>query len=129
MMTPKQALEKDGTIPVKQGRGRLSADAVERCKWLVANKGWSIKGYSVSDTVATPDKPTEKVVKKVAVNNEKVIQDFVILFDERMFKAIGVDKKEWGMREVCNSCRVSLVQCHCDNPTILGGISVKIVPR
>lgn len=128
-MTPKQALIKDGTIPVKEGRGRLSREAVDRCKWLVAEKGWDIAGYSVSNTPATTTKAAEKVVKKVNVVNEKVIQDFVILFDEKVYRAIDSEKKEWGMREVCNNCRVSLVQCHCGDSTILGGVKVTIVPR
>ena len=128
-MTPKQALIKDGTIPVKEGRGRLSREGIERCEWLVKNKGWDIKGYSLSSTPATETTAAEKVVKRVNPANEKVVQDYTILYDERDFKAVGTDKKVWSMREVCNTCRVSLVQNICEHPTILGGIPVTIVPK
>lgn len=127
MMTPKEALVKDGTIPVKVGRGRLSREADERCKWLVENKGWNIKGYSLS--TAAPTSAAEPVVKKVAQNGEKVISDFVIFWPETEYKAVDANKKEWGMREVCNTCMVSLVQNHCENPTILGDIAVTIVAK
>jgi hypothetical protein len=123
MMTKKQALLKDG-FPVSAGRGRLSREATARVEELVA-QGWAIEGYaqqkSVTETVA---------VKKVPVkSSEKVVQEFVILYDERMYKAVADDGKEYGMREVCNTCMVSLVQNHCSNPSILGGIAVTILPR
>lgn len=133
MLTPKEALAKDGKITVKNGRGRLSADAVKRIHELVA-EGWQIKGYAVA-------KPTEAVteaapvVKRVAVTNEKIVQDFTILYDERAFHAIDAETKKplggryGGMREVCGNCRVSLVQCHCGSPTIVGDRKVVIVPR
>lgn len=132
-MTPKEALIKDGTIPVKEGRGRLSREAVDRCK-VLAGQGWSIKGYEVvaakvSSTSTAPVTPAEPVVKKVAVNNVKEVKDFTIFYPEESFKAVGTDKKVWGMREVCNTCGVSLVQNQCENPTILANIPVKIVPR
>lgn len=131
MMTPKQALIKDGKVPVKEGRGRLSREGDSRCREL-ASQGWSIKGYEVSQGAPNPTAEIPlpgPTVKKVKVVNEKVVQEFVILYDERQYKAINTDKKEVGMREVCNTCRVSLVQCHCGHPTILGGIAVTIVPR
>lgn len=135
-MTPKDALIKDGTIPVKAGRGRLSREAIDRCKWLVANKGWSIKGYEVAaaakspvSTSTAPVAVAEPVVNKVAVSNVKEVAEFTILWPEASYKAVGKDKKVWGMREVCNTCRVSLVQNQCANPTILGDIPVTIVPK
>lgn len=136
MMTPKEALIKDGTVPVKEGRGRLSREAIERCKYLVS-QGWSIKGYEVSaaapvstSTVA----PAAPVVKKVAVNNEKVIADIVYTYPEDQYKALDANGKvipglHNGMREVCNTCRVSLVGHGCDNPTIYGDQKVTIVRR
>lgn len=132
MMTPKEALIKDGTVPVKEGRGRLSREAIERCK-VLAGQGWKIKGYEVvpaSKSVSAPTaEPVAPVVNKVAVNNVKEVKEYNIFWPEASYKAIGNDKKEWGMREVCNTCRVSLVQNICDHPTILGNIPVKIVPR
>ncbi len=138
MMTPKEALLKDGTIPVKEGRGRLSREAIERCKELVS-QGWAIKGYEVaavkpSSSTAAPVAPVVNKVK--AANGVKEVLDFTILWPEANYKAVNAltgkvlgDGKFGGMREVCNTCRVSLVQNQCEHPTILGGIPVKIVPR
>jgi hypothetical protein len=134
MLTPKEALAKDGRIPVKNGRGRLSADAVKRIHELVA-EGWQIKGYAVEKPSATPVPDAAPVVKRVAVANEKVVQDFTILYDERLYHALDAETKKplggkyGGMREVCGPCGVSLVQCHCGSPTILGDRKVVIVPR
>lgn len=130
MMTPKEALMKDGTIPVKEGRGRLSREAIERCKELVA-LGWNIKGYAIAAApVSTSTAPAApKVVNKVAVTNEKVVADIVYTYPEDQYKAVDANKKEWGMREVCNTCRVSLVGHGCDNPVILGDVRVTIVPK
>lgn len=130
MMTPKQALIKDGTIPVKEGRGRLSREAVERCKYLVAHKGYQIVGYTVEKASAssTPDEP--KVIKKtVQPGNLENYAEIVYTFDEKLYKAMTADKRPIGMREVCNNCRVSLVQCHCGRPVIHGDTKVTIVPR
>lgn len=129
MMTPKEALIKDGTIPVKEGRGRLSREANDRCKWLVANKGWNIKGYTLEVNAEKTVNPTAPVVKKTVVNNEKVIADFTYTYDEDLWTAVDSSGKVWGMREVCNTCGVSLVQNHCDNPTILGDIAVTLKSR
>jgi hypothetical protein len=50
-------------------------------------------------------------------------------YPEAEYKAVEVGgKKVHGMRECCNTCRVSLTNHMCDNPTILGNIAVKIVP-
>jgi hypothetical protein len=53
-------------------------------------------------------------------------------FPEDDYRAIArIDGKrvEYGMREVCNNCRVSLVNHGCDNPTIHGNIVLKIERR
>lgn len=126
MMTPKEALAKDGRVPVSMGRGRLSREAIARCKELVA-EGWVIKGYALDNSPKSVAEPV--AVKKVPASNEKVVQEFTILYDESAYKAVTADGKEYGMREVCNTCRVSLVQNMCPAPTILGDISVSIVPR
>lgn len=132
MMTPKEALVKDGTIAVKDGRGRMSKEAVERIKWLVINKGWDIKNYPKPESKPAQasravSEPVE--VKRVADSSAKDIRDFHIFYPEESFQAVGLDKKVWSMREVCNICRVSLVQNSCPSPKILGDIPVKIVPK
>lgn len=125
-MSPKQALVKDGKIAVKEGRGRLSREADARVRELVA-RGWDIRGYEAKSTKSSVVSPGEPTVAKVVQTNEKVIAEFTILYDEKTHAALDTSGKVWGMRNVCNNCRVSLVQCHCGNPTIFGDIGVKIV--
>ena len=124
-LTPKQALAKDGTITIKPGRGRLSREAKERCQWLVENKNWDIKGYStvVAPAPAKVDKPSAEVKRPAG---QKEVLDFTIFWPEDSYKAVGMDKAVWSMREVCNNCRVSLVQCACGSPVILGDVKVRI---
>lgn len=50
------------------------------------------------------------------------------LYPETDYRAMA-GKTEYGMREVCNNCRVSLVMCSCGSPTILGSIVVTIERR
>lgn len=128
MLTPKEALEKDGKIVVKSGRGRMSREAVMRCKELAA-LGWNIKGYTVVKAKPVKEK-TPKAVASVprTPGNQKVIADYVIFYEESEFKAMN-GKTEYSMRECCNACMVSLVQCHCGSPTIRGDIAISIVPR
>jgi hypothetical protein len=118
MMTPKEALAKDGTVPVSMGRGRLSREGIERCKVLVA-QGWKIKGYAL-DTAPSKSVDQPVTVKKVAASNEKVVQEYIIKYDVDLYEAVTAEGRTFTMKEVCNACGVSLVQNHCDNPTVLG---------
>lgn len=134
-MSPKDALRKwnadnpTKAIAFSEGRGRLSREAVSKCSELVGN-GWSITGYAVSTAVSPKSSastaPVAQEVTRVKTTNEKVIQEFVILYDERMYSALDKSGKVWSMRNACNNCRVSLVQCHCGKPTIFGDIPVTI---
>lgn len=128
-MTPKEALVKDG-FPVKVGRGRLSREAIDRCKELVA-QGWVIRGYEAvkgsPSTVVTPDAPV--VVKQAAISNIKEVKEFTIYWPEDAFKAVDASGNEHSMRWCDRNCGVSLVQCLCPEPIIPGDIRVTIKPR
>lgn len=130
--SPKEALDADPnwTKPVKLGRGRMPTGGDAHCKELAA-KGYRIKGYQIASSTPAPAgvTPAAPVVNKVAANGVKEVKDFVIFWPEETYKAVGKDKKVWGMREACNTCRVSLVQCHCPNPTILDNIPVTITRK
>lgn len=135
-MSPKDALRKwnaenpTKSVKFSEGRGRLSRDAVAKCTELAGN-GWSIAGYVVkpATTTAQTGQPVAQTVEKVKATNEKIIQEFVILYDERAYAALDKTGKVWSMRNVCNNCRVSMVQCHCGKPTIFGDIPVTIVAK
>lgn len=121
--SPKEALFDAGRIKTV-GRGRISSD---NHAWL--EKEISAGRIAVSNVtvVKAADKPV--AVKSVNHPTEKVIDEFTILYDKRDYHALAADGTVYGMAEVCNTCRVSLVQNLCEHPTILGGIPVKIIPN
>ena len=118
-MKPKEALVKDGFLPPgsENRRGRLSADAIDRCKALAA-QGWKIEGYEVSSSNSTAP-----VVEKVKVaTGEKTIADIpdYPLRDESMWEAYANHNGlvKIGMRTVCNNCGCSLTYCPCKSPMV-----------
>lgn len=129
MMKPKVALVKDGYLPPgsENKRGRLSGDAIERCKVLAA-QGWDIEGYVSS-------KPTEgaaPVVEKVKVQaGSKEIADISEPFrDEGYWKAYGNHNGTnipIGMRTVCNQCGNSLTYCPCKSPRVWVDYDAQVV--
>lgn len=127
-MTPKEALLKDGQVPVTAGRGRMSAAAVARVKELVA-EGWDIKGYS---KVSTADAPT-KVVKAAKVGHKEIADLPPLRYDEKEWKAVSdipseIGQTVFGMREVCEFCGTSLNYHTCDTPRT-HGVPVRIVQK
>lgn len=121
MMKPKVALVKDGFLPAgsENKRGRLSADAINRCKELAA-KGWQIEGYEVSKTEKSADAPkVEKV--KVSTGAKEIADIGNPLRDESVWEAYGNhngEVKPIGMRTVCNTCHCSLTYCPCKSPVV-----------
>jgi hypothetical protein len=130
-MSPKDALRKwnaenpTKSIAFSEGRGRLSRAAVDKCSELVGN-GWTITGYATVNKSSSSTAPVAQTVERVKTSNEKVIADFVIFYDENAYSAVDKTGKVWSMRNCCNNCKVSMVQCHCDAPTIFGDIPVTI---
>lgn len=115
-MKPKEALVKDGFLPPgsENKRGRLSGEAIERCKALAA-QGWRIEGYEVSQSAKTDESP---VVKKVAASDPNRIPDVPEPFrDEDSVQAMAGTTKI-GNRTVCNICRSSLMYCPCPSPRV-----------
>lgn len=116
-MSPKEYLFKHGFIQ-NIGRGRISQSNHEILAKAVAD-GVKIDNYSPVEST----KPTGEVTFKNSVaptNNEKVIADFSYRFplDTPAHCFIDGKKTVVSMREACNNCRVSLVQCHCGQTTI-----------
>lgn len=130
MTTAKEALLAAGRIE-KIGRGRISLD---NHAWLKSqyDAGVRFSDWPKGEVVESKDadeKPVIRVKRDPKLANEKVVQEYTILYDRDAFKAVGNDGKEYGMAEVCNNCRVSLVQNQCADPTILGDIKVTIKAR
>lgn len=129
MKSAKQALLDAGRIKAIT-RGRISLD---NHAWLKSqyDAGMRFTDWPKGEVVVaaeTDDRKVVRVKRDPVANGEKVIAEYTILYPRDAYKAVGDDGKTYGMAEVCNTCRVSLVQNLCEYPTILGGIAVKIVP-
>lgn len=124
MQTKKQYLVSIGELPSgsENVRGRVSVAHEALCA-AAAAKGIAIKGYAVSTSTATADKPAETTVKKVDATNVKVIAELPdYRYPEAEFVAIerrNGKRVERGMREICRHSMVSLVVCPCDNHQIV----------
>lgn len=113
-LKPKVALVKDGFLPEgsENVRGRLSADAINRCKEL-ASQGWDIDGYVVSKSSDS----TPSTVSKVK-HDPNVIPDVPDATRPESSWTAWVGTLSVGMRTVCNNCRCSLTYCHCESPLV-----------
>ena len=96
--------------------------------------GWNIEGYSAEKSTTG-----EITVKTEKPNVSQIISEFTILWPEEDFVAVElVSGKKRSMREACNNCMRSMVQCQCDQigriPSIVstngvGPVQVRIEKR
>jgi hypothetical protein len=113
----------------KPGRGKFSNAAKEA---LAKARAEGVEFKSTGPT--KPVVVAEKGVSKEAAAKPAGISDYLwpsdFRFPEAEYVAVARDKNGkrvvHSMRECCNTCRVSLTNHGCDNPTILGEIPVKI---
>lgn len=118
-LKPKVALIKDGKVPTKLGRGRMSAEQKNRVMELV-ELGWKIEGFSIN-TAPTTKTDSPKVVRVNKVDSDAVIEIRPYRYDIDQFKAVTLDgKKTFGMKEACNNCGYSLCGHLCDKPSVHG---------
>lgn len=132
----KVALVEAGIIKTA-GRGRISADGHA---WLKQQydagmrfSDWPKGEITVTKTEASAGKPAETTVKvtREAGPSNAVVEP-LITYPESQYEAyefVDGKKKAVGMRECCNTCRVSLVGHVCEEPTILGNRRVYITPK
>lgn len=120
----------------KEGRGKFSNAAKEALVKAEA-EGMEFSDSSTGPTAIAPRKtrPTKNSEQSEPVGQNSEERKFPpyltqddYRFPEADWKAIGVDGKTYGMRECCNTCKVSLVGHFCDSPTILDNIVVHIRP-
>lgn len=121
--SPKEALLDAGRIKAIT-RGRISTD---NHAWLEAEIAANRIAISNVTVVKSVDKPV--AVKTNNNSSVKEILEYTIYWHKDAYHAKSTDGRVWSMAEVCNNCRVSLVQCLCGHPTILGNIEVKIIPN
>ena len=107
-------------------RGRISRENNEWLDAEIAAGRISISDNAPKRVIADKSSKPAPKVEKADPNR---IADIVILYPKDEYHAKGGDGKVYGMAEVCNTCRVSLVQNMCENPTILGNIPVRIIPN
>ena len=113
--TRKQFLLKHNRIK-EAGRGRISADNLS---WLLEqyNNGQRFSDWEPEVTKNQGEVVVKnKVAKKPRNPVEEIPTEINILWPEEEFSAIEIRNKKRvhrSMREACNHCRVSLVQCVC----------------
>lgn len=122
----------------KPGRGKFSKVAHQALEKAIA-EGKKFSDYPkvgkpapVKAAKATGEpKPAPKPANTGKVIGEILFPD-EYRYPEAEYQAVRyVDgkKKIHSMREICNNCRVSLVMCACESPTIYGSIQVRIVKK
>ena len=116
-------------LAIAGARGKFSNAAKEAIAKAEA------EGMKFSDTGPTkatgPSRSASPVGDpKTAATPSAGVSDYIFPSDFRYpegeYKAVGSDGKTYGMREVCNNCRVSLVNHMCDTPVIYGDVTVHI---
>ena len=146
-MKAKEWLYKNGHID-SIGRGRISYANHELLRAAaeggVQFSDWpkgEVKPVVQKSTNGGPDKVVAKVARDTTGNGPKVVAELAPMrWDEQVHVAREiVSGKYRGMRDVCQNCRVSLVQCWCVDmniPLIIvatdgshTGVEVEIVDR
>lgn len=115
-------------LAIAGARGKFSNAAKEELARVVA-EGMTF----TDDATAKPAKPTGPTTPKPVAVPRPEVADYVFPSDfrypEAEYKAVRITGKgEYGMREVCNPCGVSLTNHACNAPEVHGH-AVKIVPR
>lgn len=124
----------------KDGRGRLPLRVLsileDARKSGTTFSDWPKGTVEVSTDASTNTKTV--VVKRDASSHEKMVHELAPEnFPENefvVFERLNGRRSYRSLREACNNCRVSLVQCHCGTPTIVarngkGSVSVYIERR
>lgn len=128
MTTAREYLVSKGLA--KAGRGKFSNDAKAALATALAS-GQKFSDWPKSVGQNAPAK-AEKASKPASETTG--LPDYVfpseMPWPESEYSAVAkVGKKVYSMREVCNNCRVSLVQCACGLPMIHGSIAVTITRK
>lgn len=131
-MKAKEWLKANGHVK-EVTRGRISTANHALLAQAVAD-GVKLSDYAPKEVIGTKGETRVKNVSPIAATGEKVIRELLITYPEDSFKAVQLDGKERGMREVCHTCHVSLVGHVCAEPAIValdasGDVRVNIVRR
>ena len=119
-------------LAIAGARGKFSKDAVAAIDKARA-EGMVFSDDNAPVRTARPatvtDTTTESVTRIPSASESAYLFPSDFRFPEGEYRAVAhIDgkRKVFGMREVCNNCRVSLVMCACANPTIYGNVVVKL---
>lgn len=116
----------------KPGRGKFSnvaKDALAKAdeSGVEFLDGPSPKGNGSGPILSTAPKADKP--EPVTPVNSLYVSPSDFRYPEAEYKAVGTDGKTYGMRECCNTCRVSLTNHACNTPTIHGNMVVHIRER
>lgn len=113
----------------RPGRGKFSHTA-KVALIEAAEKGITFSDGEIVPRTTPTVKPTAPVVNDAANSQYLTPDDY--RFPEAEYRGVVFEdgkRKEVTLRWACNTCKVSLVNHGCDNPTILDNIAVKIERR
>lgn len=133
MKSRREALAEVG-LAKAGARGKFSNAAKQ---WLADQES---KGVKFSDSNATAPVAVKSAPTKnsgaPSKETETGMADYVFPSDYRFpeseyvaFARVGGKKEFHSLREVCNNCRVSLVNHGCNSPVIRGNIVLTIEPK
>lgn len=134
MQKAKEALVAAGIIKTA-GRGRISGAGHA---WLKEqhDKGVRFADWPKGEVKVTKSEGSAESKVKVIRTEQSAVKTIADIppyrFPEEKFEAyefVGGKKKPVGLRECCNTCRVSLVAHMCEEPTYLNNRKVFIVPK
>lgn len=130
MQTKREWLAERG-LAIAGSRGKFSTKAHEALeKARKEGVRWSDDNGPVATKIST------RTGRTVQVTNEKVIADYTLTYPEAEFYVQELNGTKRSMREACNNCRVSLIQCSCGAPRIVStkgtgpaSVLVTILPK
>ena len=111
----------------KPTRGRMSREANEACDKAEAEGTKFADSRTARPSTPTGDAPATPV--RVDPRDSLYVSPSDFRFPESEYRAVAhIDgkRKVFGMRECCNTCRVSLTNHACASPSIHGDIAVTI---
>jgi hypothetical protein len=127
MQTRKQWLLSQGHIK-EAGRGRISAENLSRIQEAYES-GIRFSDWQPGNTEIRDGNVTTRNSAPVNVTGTITIH-----YPEELYKVVEGNGTVRSLKEACNNCRVSLVQCSCGSPRIVardgrGSVLVSIVRK
>lgn len=125
MQTKREWLAGQGLA--KMGRGKFSNDAKAA---LAKAEAGGMKFSDSTGPVSSTPKAGKVVKDKPQPSGDTLyVSPTDFRYSEDEWVAVDAKGGKYSMRECCNTCKVSLTNHGCDNPSVYNNITVKIVRK